>query len=152
MRRRAVGIGIVASLLFGGAASAEDNSEHSGARVILLPQAPAEPDTDTPPGGVSPDLSPELLGKLGAAFQALKEKPPGYRPSETVARQMDEATSKIAMDQLFESLNDRFKPFKPTRERVKQAQSEVYQALPDYMDKDLSIWAGEDPPGAVTFP
>jgi hypothetical protein len=152
LSHRAVGIGVVATLLIGATASAEDNSDHSGARVILLPEAPAEPEPEARPGAVPPDLSPELLGKLGAAFRALKEKPPGYRPSEAAAKQMDEATSKIAMDQLFENLNERFKPFKPKRERVKQAQSEVYQNLPEHMDKDLSVFSGDDPPATVTFP
>lgn len=152
MSHRTFGIGVVATLLIGATASAEDNLDHSGARVTLLPEAPAEPGPEARPGAVPPDLSPELLGKLAAAFQALKEKPPGYRPSEAVAKQMDEATSKIAMDQLFESLNERFKPFKPKRERVKQAQSEVYQNLPEHMDKDLSVFSGDDPPSTVTFP
>lgn len=152
MRHQAFGIGVIATLLIGPAASAEDNSGHSGARVILLPEAPAEPEPEAPPGAVPPDLSPELLDKLGTAFHALQEKPPGYRPSNAVAKQLDEATSKIAMDQMFDGLNARFNPVKPKRERVKQAQSEVYQALPGHMDKDLSIWAGDDPPGAVTFP
>jgi hypothetical protein len=152
LSHRTFGIGVVATLLIGAAASAEDNSDHSGARVILLPPAPAEPAAEAPPGAAPPDLSPELLGKLGTVFHALQEKPPGYRLSEAVAKQMDDATSRIAMDQMFEGLNERFNPFKPKRERVKQAQSEVYRNLPEHMDKDLSVWAGDDPTGTFTFP